>query len=228
MGAPGFGQRLQPRGPGWRDFAGGDAAQAHQRFVHLIHALRRRPGFFAYASDGFCIQSTQVVGALRIAPAAVQHGLGTSLLQRRVIQKGVGACAENFCGHGRRRRQIAADQAHLAAFHTPQQGKPTGAVHGVVQAIIEGLFHQRVFRHFTLAGEVFQAGDLVGEHAGDQVFAFHALDLRRHLAPAGVARQRQGHAGVPAPAHAEQRRVEHGLDQQVFGSLAVEVTPYFV
>ncbi|CRL98980.1 hypothetical protein [Pseudomonas sp. 24 R 17] len=196
--------------------------------MHFIRPVGCRPGFFAHAGNSVSIQRAEFVGALRVAPASVEHGLGAALFQRRIVKKSIGARTEYFGGHRRGRRQVAADQAHVAALHAPQQGQPGLAVHGVVQAVVEGLLDQRVFRHFALAGEVFQAGDLVGKHTGDQVFAFHALDLRRHLAPAGKARQCQGHTGIPAPAHAEQRRLQHGLDQDMFGAVAVEVTPHLV
>ncbi|CRM16802.1 hypothetical protein [Pseudomonas sp. 24 E 13] len=221
-------QSPQPLGPFWRDLLLCNTGQAHQRFVHFIRPLGRGPGLLAYPGDRLGIQCAEIVGTLRVAPAAVEHRLGAAFFQWRVIEKGVGARAENFGGHRRGRGQVAADHAHVACFHASQQGQPAFAVHGFVQAVIEGLFHQRVVGHFALAGEVFQAGNLVGKHTGDQVFAFHALDLRRHLAPAGVARQCQGHAGVPAPAHAEQRRIQHGLDQQVFGAVAVEVAPHVI
>ena len=82
-------------------------------------------------------------------------------------------------GHGRGRRQVAADQAHITALHASQQGQPGVAVHGFVQAVVEGLLHQRVVGHFTFAGEVFQAGD-----TGDRVanFVGHA---RSQAADAG-------------------------------------------
>ncbi|CRM09569.1 hypothetical protein [Pseudomonas sp. 58 R 3] len=228
IGAPALGQGVQPLRPLRRDFVAGDRGQAHQRFMHFIQAIGRGPGFFTHAGNGFGVQRAEVVGTLRVAPATVEHGLGTALFQWRVVEKGVGPRAENFGGHGRGRRQVAADQAHFAALHAPQQLQPTFAVHGFVQAVVEGLLHQRVFGHFALASKVFQAGNLVGKHAGDQVFAFHALDLRRHLAPAGVARQRQGHTGIPAPPYAKQRRIQHGLDQQVLGAVAVHIAPHLI
>ena len=71
-----------------------------------------------------------------------------------------------------------------------------------------------MIRNLALAGEVLGAGDLIGEHSGNQVLGRHARELRRHLAPAAHPRQRQRDASGPAPAGDEHRRVEHGLDQQ--------------
>ena len=82
--------------------------------------------------------------------------------------------------------------------------------------------------NLALAGQVLGAGDLVREDRGQQVLGLHALQLRRHLAAADEARQRQRGGGVPAPAHAEQRRVEQRLHQHVERRGRVQVARDFV
>ena len=67
---------------------------------------------------------------------------------------------------------------------------------------------------FALADQVLGAGDLVGKDRRNQVLGVHAHELRRHLPAAAEARQRQRHAGDPAPAGDEHRRIEQRLDQQ--------------
>ena len=196
--------------------------------MHFIDAVGGRPGFFAHGGNRFGVQRAEVVGRFRVAPAAVEHRLRAAFFQRRIVEKGVGAGAENLRRQWRGCRQVAADQPDLAALHAPQQREPAFAVHGFVQAIVEGLFHQRMVGNVPLADEVFHAGDLIGKHTGDQVFALHPLDLRRDFSPAGVAWQRQRHPGIPAPAHAEQRRIEDGLNQRVLGAVAVQVTPHVI
>ncbi|MCY1509441.1 hypothetical protein D9M68_437840 [compost metagenome] len=193
--------------------------------MHLVGIAHLGPGFLGHRGDGLGIQGAEVVGGFRVGPAAVLHGLGAALFQRRVIEEGVGPRAEDFRRQGRGRRQVAGDELHLAALHAPQQCQPTLGIHGFVQAIVEGLGHQRVVGDLAFAHQVLLAGHLVGEHAGQQVFAAHALDLRRHLAPAGEARQGQGGGSVPAPAHAEQRRVQYGLHQHLFGAVGMQVAP---
>ncbi|MNZ53565.1 hypothetical protein D3C78_714450 [compost metagenome] len=82
--------------------------------------------------------------------------------------------------------------------------------------------------NLPLADDVLQARHLVREDPRQQVLAAHALQLRRHLAPAAVARQGQRGGGVPAPAHAKQRCVEQGLDQHMLGAAGVQVAPHLV
>ena len=93
-------------------------------------------------------------------------------------------------------------------------------VHRLAQAVVHGLLDQRMIGHLALADDVFQAGDLIGEHRGEQVLALHPLQRRRGFLAAGEARQGQRGHRVPAPARGEQRRVEQGLDQHVLGGVA--------
>ena len=92
---------------------------------------------------------------------------------------------------------------------------------------MQRLRHQRMRRHFALAGQVFCARDLVGKHRGEQVFGLHALQLRRHLAAAAEARQGQRGRRVPAPSHVEQRRIEQRLHQHVDRGRGVQVARHF-
>ncbi|MND88308.1 hypothetical protein D3C80_803290 [compost metagenome] len=221
---------LKPRQPArvGCHFSLADTGQAHQCLVHFIAARRRWPGFGLHCANGLTIQGAEVIAVLRIAPASTLYRLGTSFFQRCIIEKGVGPGVENRRGQRRWRRQVTADQADLPSFDAPQQGQPAFTVHGLVQTVVEGLLDQWVIRDLPFADDVFQAGDLVGEHRGNQVLAFHPLDLRRHLAPADKARQGQRHTCIPAPAHAEQRRIEQGLDQYRFSVVARQIAPYVV
>ena len=63
-----------------------------------------------------------------------------------------------------------------------QQPHEAIGVHGLVQAVVQRLRHQRMVGDLALAGEVLGARLLVGKHHGEQVFGIGALELRRHLA----------------------------------------------
>ena len=97
-GASAYGQGVEPIEPLCigLGLGIGDARQAHQCLVHFIDASGCRPGFFAHGGDGVGIQLAKVIGRLRVAPAPVEHGLCAAFLQRCIVKKGVGACAENF------------------------------------------------------------------------------------------------------------------------------------
>jgi hypothetical protein len=194
-----------------------DAAEAAQRFVHLVGIARVRPGLGAHRGDRLGVEGAEVVGAFRVAPAPALHGLGPPLFQRCVVEEGVGRGAEHFRRQRRGRRQVARVEAHRAALHAPQQGQPGVAVHGLVQAVVEGLLDQRVVGNLPLADDVLQARS-GREHRGDQVLAAHALQLRRHLAPpgsaAGPARSRRSSASARRTG-----RVEQGLHQHLLGAL---------
>ena len=97
-----------------------------------------------------------------------------------------------------------------------QQRAQAVQVHGFVQAVVDGFVHQRMIGNAHLAGEIFGAGRLIGKDRGHQIVGAHALDGRRHLAPARVARDGQRARSVPAPARGEHGRGQQRLREHVF------------
>ena len=177
-------------------------AQPHQCLVHFFGIARLWPGLFAHCGNRLRIELAQVVAGLRRV-AATLHGLGTAFFQRRIVEKCIRTRIQGFGGQRRRRGQVARDQRHRARFQAAQNLQPAVAIHGVMQAIFQGLCHQRVVGHLAFADQILRTGHLVREYRGEQIFGLHALQLRRHLVAATEARQRHCVGGVPAPAHAE-------------------------
>ena len=58
--------------------------------MQFVGVFGLRPGFFAHARDGIGIQPADVGGTVRVEPAAGDHRLGAALLQRRVVEEGIG------------------------------------------------------------------------------------------------------------------------------------------
>jgi hypothetical protein len=85
------------------------------------------------------------------------------------------------------------------------------------------LIDERVIGDLAFADQILGARDLIRKHRTDQVFRTHARELRRHLLAALETRQRERHAGDPAPAGDEHRRVQHRLDQQLADRRRVEI-----
>ncbi len=221
-GPAAFLQGRDPRGPAvLRNLRGGDPAQAVECLVHFVGAAHLRPGFGTHRLDRAGIERAQVGGVLAGVPAA--GGLGAAFLQRRVVEERVGGGGEHFAGQRAGAGEVACDHVDLARLQAAQDAQQAVQVHRLAQAVVQGLADQRVVGNLALADDVLQAGDLVGEHGGEQVLAAHALDLRRGLLAAAEARQRQCGHGIPAPARAEQRRVEQGLGQHVVGAGRVQV-----
>ena len=96
-------------------------------------------------------------------------------------------------------------------------------IHRLVEAVGNGLRHERMVRHFTLADQILGARHLVGEDRADQVLGHHAHELRRHLLAAAEARQRERNARDPAPARAEHRRIEQRLNENFAHRLRIEI-----
>jgi len=86
-----------------------------------------------------------------------------------------------------------------------------GIQDGLIEAVADGFPDQRMVRNADVAGEIFRAGRLVGKNGGHQIVGAHALDGRRHLPSAGIARDGQRPGGIPTPAGPEHGRSKHGL-----------------
>ena len=93
-GAPGLRQRVAASPP-QPALAAASASVTKpsdsQRLVHLVGVARlaARPRR-ARAAIAVGVEPAEVVGALRVEPAAAQHRLRAALLERRVVEEGVG------------------------------------------------------------------------------------------------------------------------------------------
>ena len=212
----GFGEAVEERLPARSPpLVGGDERERQQGVMELVGVLRLGPGLLSHPRDGRGVERSQVGSRLRVEPAAHPHRLGAPLLERRVVEEGVRTRGEDLVSQRRRLRHVARHEEQLAALEAPQQPLEAGGVHGLFQAVAQRLGDQRMIGDLALADDVLQAGQLVGEHHRDQVLRVLPQPRRRH-APAGTpARHRQGAAGGPAPAHPEQRRIEHRLDHHL-------------
>jgi hypothetical protein len=90
-------QQLRPAGIGQR-LARADAAQAHQRVVHLVGVARPGPGLFAHLRDRVGIEPPEVASAVGIGIAARHDRLGAAFFQRRIVEEGVGTRVERLGG----------------------------------------------------------------------------------------------------------------------------------
>ena len=70
--------------------------------------------------------------------------LGAALLQRRVVEEGVGLGVQDLMGQRRRLRQVPGDAANVARLDPPQERLEARRVHGLVQAVLECLLDQRM------------------------------------------------------------------------------------
>ena len=205
-----------------------DGAQREQRLVHFVGIAWCRPGFLADRGDRLGIEPAKILGTLRVREAARGHGLRASLFQWRAVEECIRPCAEDFRGQRGRRRQVARDDARLAAFQALQQCDQAVQVHRVIKAIPQRLRDQRVVRNAAFAHDVLEARHLVGKHRGEQVFRTHALYLRRDFRATREARQRERRAGVPAKAQREHRCIQQRLRQHVAHRVRMQVARDFV
>ena len=201
---------------------GGDEAQGQQGVVQLVRRRRLGPGLLADARDRRGIEGAEVGGGLRVEPAAQHDRLRAPLFERRAVQEGVGVRGQHLVGERRGLGQVARHQLQLAALHAAEESFEPGDVHRLLQAVGERLLDERMVGDLALADDVFEAGELVGEDDRDQVLRGLAQKRRRHPPAGPPARQGEGAARVPAPAHAEERGVEHRLGEHVAHRVGVQ------
>ena len=103
-------------------------------------------------------------------------------------------------GQRRGLREIPGDELDLACLDPPEDGGEPVEVHHLVEAVVDGLPHQRMIGDLAIAGDVLQAGGGVGERGREEIFRLHPLDLAagssarpgcRGMASAMFAFQRQ-------------------------------------
>ena len=165
------------------------------------------------ADAGYCfgVELAEVGRSLGVEPTPAHHGLGPALLQRRVVEIGIRPCRQHLEGKRRGFGQIARDHTNSARLETGKQALEPANVHGIVQAVRNGLSDQWMIGDHALADKIFGASELIGKDGRDQILSSHTRELRRHLLAAAEARQSKRHAGNPSPARDEHGRIEQGL-----------------
>src|SRR5208283_1651401 len=78
-------------------------------------------------------------------------------------------------------------------------------------------------RDLAVAGDVFQAGELVGKDCSQEVFGFHTLKRSRNFDSSALARQSKGTRRVPPPPDRKHRRIKQRLRQEVTYGLGVQI-----
>jgi hypothetical protein len=195
-------------------FPGGDEPEPDQRIVQFIAIGGVGPRFGANARDRVRIKPAEIGCGLGREPAPAHHRLRSAFLQRRVIKIRVRSRGQHLKRQWRRLIQVAGDDSNIARLDPPQQPFEAVEVHGLADAVRDGLAYQRMVGDLAIAGQVLGTGELVGENRPDQVLRCHPRELGRHLPAAAEARKGKRDADHPAPARDEHRRVEQRLDQK--------------
>ena len=207
---------------------GGGAAEHHQRVVHLVDAGGAGPCLLPDPVDRAPVQPPDVGGGLRIESPAHRHRPGAAFLQRRIVEERVRTGVEHLRRERRGLGEVAGDDSNLAGREARHQGFEPVDVHRLGQRVGDRLLHQGVIGDLAGAREVLDARDLVREHRGDEILGLHALDVRRNLAAAAKARDRERDVRVPPPAHVEHRRVEQRLGEDVAHRFRREVAAHLL
>ena len=142
--------------------------ERQQRVVKLVGVAHHRPALAGDGGDGRGVEGAHAarVGAQR---APQLHRARPALLERRVVEKCVGIGVENLVAEGRRLRRVDGAGLDGARLDAREHRAQPVEVHRLVQAVAHRLVDERVVGNADVAGEVLLAGDLVGEHRGEEV-----------------------------------------------------------
>ncbi len=149
------------------------------------------------------------------SPRRVVDSPRAPLLQRGVVEEGVGAAVQDLLGEHRGDDRVHAVRHDLAGPQPDEHRGEAGEVHRLGATVVEGLAHHRMRGDLDRARDVLLAGCEGGKDRRHQIVRLHALDRRRDAAAPPVAGGDERTGQVPPPAGAEHRRGEHGLDQRV-------------
>jgi hypothetical protein len=191
--------------------------------VQFVAVGRLRPGFAAHPGDRLRVEPAEFGSVFRRQPPPCHHRLGAALLQRRIVEIGIGPRRQDFERQRRGLDQIAREDPDVSRFDPAEHPLQPRDIHDFAEAIGDRLAHQRVIRDLARPGQILGARHLVGEDRGDQILGVHPRQRRRHLPAAAKARQGERDPGDPAPARHEHRRVEQRLEQQFADRRRVQV-----
>ena len=184
--------------------------------MHLVGVARRGPDLRGDLCDRCRIERPDParVGGRERAPD--RDGPRATLLERRVVEVRPGAGVEELVRERRGLRRVHRHEPDVAVGDPLEHGAERARVHRLAQAVTERLVHERVIGHGDRpAGRVVLAGDLRREHRGEQVLGAHPGDRRGHALALEQAGDGERARRVPAPAHAEHRRLERRLDEHL-------------
>ena len=206
-------QLREPRRPRRRRL--GQHGQRQEQVVQLVRRAQVGKGLRDHLRDGLRIERAQRSRVPRIQRPAQLHRPRPALLQRRVVEVGVGRGVEDLVRERRRLRRVPRQHAHLAVAHPLEQPAQPLDVHRLGEAVAQRLPHQRMVGRVDGAGPVLLALRLRRKHLRQQILRAHAQDVEGDFFPAPRAEQRQRAGGVPAPAHAPHRRPQRRLRQHL-------------
>ena len=190
--------------------------------MELVRGTHVGEGLLHDLRDRCRVQEAQRGRVAGIERPAHLHGPRAALLERRVVEVGVGRRIQDFMRQRRRLGRIARQHADLAVVHPLQETAQRLDVHRLGQAVAQRLAHQRMIGRLDRPGRVLLALDLRGENLREQVVRPHAEDVEGNPLPGARPQDGQRTGRVPAPANAPHRREQRCLREHLVDAVGCE------
>ena len=191
--------------------------------MQLIGVANVGTGFFADACDCLLIEPADFVEHCLGQHAAHLHRTRAALLERSVVEEGVGIGVQDLVRELRRHGRVDCEAADRAAADAVDDAAQTVDVHRFGEDIFHHLLNQRVIGNTDVAFEILGTGRDVGKDRREKIVAADTLNLRRNFLAALKAQQRQRTIGVPAPARGEDGRGQCGLLEDLLDGFRLQV-----
>ncbi len=190
----------------------------------LVEIARIGTDLVAHAFDRAGVERPDVT-ARPAGPPRLDR-LRSSLFQRGVVHEGVRPRVEDVVAERGRLRCVAGDAGHLASMNPVEHALQLRQIHGLFEAVANRLVYQRVIGDLAIARNVLQARGRIRKDRSHEIVRLHALELRRHLAPAAIPRHGERDRRVPAPPGLKDRRIQKRLHQDVAHARRVQVAEH--
>ena len=161
-----------------------DISRHIQRIVQFLPVCGLRPCLLADTGDGRVVKPPQVGGGCGVEKSTTGDGTGAPLFQWRTIQESVGPAVDNLRRQGGRLHQIAGYHTDRPCFDACYPFDQPVNIHGLGQAILNGLVNQGMVGYLPVTDDILQTGKLVREHTGDQVLRLHPQQVGLGFFPA--------------------------------------------
>ena len=116
----------------------------HLRILQLVVIADLGPCFRLHLLDGLRIQAAEVGGALRLERPPCRDGTGPAAFRVAVVEECIGPRADDRARKRRGTREVAAHNFDRAVLDPLQYLHESIHVHRFVQAVVDGLPHDRV------------------------------------------------------------------------------------
>src|SRR5262245_58439543 len=184
--------------------------------MQFVGTANHWPGVRANLIDRCRIETAEVADRIDGDAPAQRYRSCSTLLERRVVRKGVWIGIEYLMTERRGLASVPRYQLDATGHNVAEHSEPPVEIHRLTQAIGHRLAHQWVIRNFDILRPIFETRRLRRKHCSQQIFCTKTLKIGRNPFAPAHAEHGQRPCNIPAPSRAEQRNRKQRLGEHMF------------